>query len=230
MKRNFVCGLLIAGLSFHSMAQTSKFPKVSTAVQITTNGKEHLFASYYGINSWSRNERYATVLETDVKFRIPTATDTAMLGLVDMLSHKFIPIAKTTAWNLQQGCMAHWLATNPDSVVIYNDKRNGKYVSVILNVLSRKELKVIPYPIAAVSHDGKEALSINFSRLRITREDYGYAGEGQDAKGTIPYPEDDGIFLVNLQTGKAKMIVSLKQLRQLVPEITSNTGIEYIGH
>ena len=230
IKTYCVYSLLIAAFAFRSAAQSARFPQISAPIQLTDNAHEHLFASYYGINSWSRNERYATVLETDVKFRIPTAQDTATLGLIDMRTHQFMPLAKTTAWNLQQGCMAHWLATNPDSVIIYNDKRNGKYVSVILNVLSRKELKVIPYPIAAVSHDGKEALSINFSRLRITREDYGYAGEGQDPKSTIPYPEDDGISLINLQTGKAKMIVSLKQLRQMVPEITSNTGIEYIGH
>jgi hypothetical protein len=218
IKRTLVCGLLF-GLYFHCSAQSSYFPHIIGPIQITDNGHEHLFASYYGINSWSAYERYATVLETDVKFHTPKALDTATIGLIDMVSHKFIPVAKTTAWNLQQGCMAHWLATNPDSVIIYNDRRNGKFVSVILNVLSHKELKVIPYPVAAISHDGKEALSINFSRLKITREDYGYAGEGQDAKGKTAYPDDDGIFLVNLYTGSSKMIVSIKQLRQLVPRL-----------
>ncbi|MBA7570907.1 hypothetical protein ES708_12663 [subsurface metagenome] len=40
------------------------FPEVNEPVQVTKNGKEHLFASYYGINSWSKSERYVTVLET----------------------------------------------------------------------------------------------------------------------------------------------------------------------
>jgi hypothetical protein len=211
------------------VAQSAMFPTLSVPVQITS-GKEHLFASYYGINSWSKNERYATVLETDVRDRIPTVLDTATLGLVDMRTNKFIPLVKTAAWNLQQGCMAHWLATNPDSVIIYNDMRKGKYVSVILNVLSRKELKVIPYPVAAVSPDGKDALVINFSRLRITRTDYGYPGGGQDAQPDVQFPEDDGIFLLNLETGTIKLIVSLAQLKSQVPKITASNGIEYIGH
>ncbi|MES2808204.1 MAG: hypothetical protein V4619_06245 [Bacteroidota bacterium] len=216
--------------SVNAMAQAPAFPSISQPVQITDNGKEHLFASYYGINSWSKNGRYATVLETDVKFRIPLETDTATLGLVDMRTNKFIKLTKTTAWNFQQGCMAHWLATNPDSVIIYNDMRKGKYVSVMLNVLSRKEIKVLPYPIAAVSPDGKEAVVINFSRLRITRTDYGYAGGGQDAQPKVQYPDNDGIFLLNLKTGAIKSVISLAQLKSHVPAIKVETGIEYMAH
>jgi hypothetical protein len=222
--------VLSAFFSFSAMAQSSMFPKVSVPMQITNNDKEHLFASYYGINSWSKNERYATVLETDVRDRIPTERDTATLGLVDMRTNQFIKLTKTTAWNLQQGCMAHWLATNPDSVIIYNDMRHGRYVSVILNVLSHRELKVLPYPIAAVSPDGKEAVYINFSRLRITRTDYGYAGGGQDAQPNLQFPDNDGIFLMNLKTGATKLLVSLAQLQSQVPAIKSSAGIEYIGH
>jgi hypothetical protein len=226
-----ICVLLLVA-SFTKAQQLSaiKFPKVTGPVQITDNNKEHLFASYYGINSWSKNQRYITVLETDVRFKIPDENEPATLGIVDLVTNVFIPLAKTPAWNLQQGCMAHWLATNPDSLIIYNDLRQGKYVSVILNVFTKKELKVIPWPVAAVSPNGKEALSINFSRLRITRIDYGYDGNGQDAKAGIAFPEDDGIFLINLQNGKAKLIVSYAQLKSLVPDITAKEGIEYIGH
>lgn len=226
-----LCGVLL--FAAHTNAQqphTVHFPKVTGPIQITGNNKEHLFASYYGINSWSKNQRYVTVLETDVRFNIPDKNQQATLGLLDLSTSTFIPLAQTSAWNLQQGCMAHWLATNPDSVIIYNDMRQGKYVSVILNVFTKKELKIIPYPVAAVSPDGTQALSINFSRLRITRSDYGYDGQGQDAKQGIAFPEDDGIFLVNLQTGKEKLIVSCAELKNRVPAITAVSGIEYIGH
>jgi hypothetical protein len=225
--------LFIIALSAGVNAQTAstvRFPALSKPIQISENGKEHFFASYYGINSFSKNQRYVTVLETDVRAKIPEATDTATLGLIDLQTNRFIPIAKTTAWNFQQGCMAHWLATHPDSVIIYNDYRNGKFVSVILNVLRREEIKEIPYPVAAVSPNGKEAISINFSRLRITRTDYGYDGPGQDAQPGVQFPANDGLFLVDLQTGKAKLIISYEQLKTSVPEIKDPKGIEYIGH
>jgi hypothetical protein len=224
--------ILSTALMFPAIAQKGNaiiFPQVSTPVQITQNNKEHFFASYYGINSWSSNQKYVTILETDVKFKIPDEKDVATLGLVELSTNKFIPLTQTRAWNLQQGCMAHWLAINPDSLVIYNDFRNDMYVSVILNVLTNKEIKIIPYPVAAVSPDGKEAISINFARMRITRADYGYAGNGQDAKAGISFPNDDGIFLIDLQTGKAKLIVSYSSVKGMVPNVP-NEGLEYINH
>ncbi len=205
-----------------------RFPEISKPVPITTGPEEHLFASYYGINSWSANQKYATVLETNVKFRIPTENDTATLGLVDMETHEFIPIATTRAWNFQQGCMAHWLATSPDSLIIYNDYIDGKFVSVILNVFTRAE-RIIPYPVSAVSPNGKEAICINFARLRITRPDYGYGGDGQDSKKETPFPADDGLFLVNLETGNAKLLVSIAQIKHQVPPTVGDL-IEYFNH
>ncbi len=83
------------------------FPKVSAPIQITDNNKEHLFASYYGINSFDNSERYVTVLQTDIKEKLPDENEPATLGLVDLDTKEFIPLTTTSAWNFQQGCMAH---------------------------------------------------------------------------------------------------------------------------
>jgi hypothetical protein len=208
---------------------TVVFPKVSEPVQITNNEKEHFLASYYGINSWSEDQKYVTVLQTDIKYKLPDKNEPATLGVVDLRTKEFIPLTQTHAWNFQEGCMAHWLGSSPDSLIIFNDLRGGKFVSVIINVYTKKEIKTIPYPVSAVSPDGEEATSINFSRLRITRTDYGYDGDGQDSKADIQFPENDGLFLVNLVTGEEKLIVSLAQIREMVPTITKE-GIEYFAH
>ncbi|MFC2124041.1 hypothetical protein ACFLU5_04445 [Bacteroidota bacterium] len=205
------------------------FPELSEPVQLVNNGKEHFYASYYGINSFSANQKYVTVLETDIKFRLPTESDPATLGLVDLVSMEFITLATTRAWNFQQGCMAHWLGTSPDSLIIYNDLRDGKFVSIIMNVHTKKEVKVFPYPVSAVAPNGKSAVSINFSRLRITRTDYGYGGEGQDAKPDVQFPEDDGIFILDLETGDIELIASIADVKELVPEVPEE-GIEYFNH
>ena len=205
------------------------FPNLFGPIQLTDKPYEHFFASYYGINSFSANEQYATVLRTTVKDHLPNENEPATLGIVDIRKKSFIPITKTHAWNFQQGCMAHWLSTNPDSLIIYNDLRKGKFVSVILNVHTKKEKKVIPYPISAVSPNGKEAISINFSRLRATRDSYGYGGDGQESKIKKVYPKDDGLFLINLENGIAKLIVSLFDIKKYVPEIKENS-IAYFNH
>jgi hypothetical protein len=221
--------IIIWSCSNNHSGLTVVFPKVSEPFQITKNDKEHLFASYYGINSWSRDQKYVTVLQTDIKYKLPDENEPATLGLVDLKTKEFIPLTQTHAWNFQEGCMAHWLETSPDSLIIFNDFREGKFVSVIMNVYTKKEIKTIPYPVSGVSPNGKEAISINFSRLRITRTDYGYAGEGQDSKADIQFPDNDGLFLVTLETGEAKLIVSLAQIKEMVPEIPKE-GIEYFAH
>ncbi|HZH71149.1 MAG TPA: hypothetical protein VFD91_01550, partial [Mariniphaga sp.] len=221
--------IVIEGCADKETGVIVNFPKPSDPVQITENGKEHLLASYYGINSWSANQRYVTILQTDVKHRLPEENDPAVLGLFDLDNNEFLPLTETRAWNFQQGCMAHWLATSPDSLIIYNDYRDGNFLSVIMNVHTKEEIKTFPYPISAVSPNGKEAVSINFARLRNTRTDYGYGGNGQDAKIDVQFPEDDGIVLLNLETGEARLIVSIAQVKELVPEIPED-GIEYFNH
>lgn len=205
------------------------FPKVTGPVQITEGPKEHFFASYYGINSFSRSQKYATVLQTEVRFELPTEDDTAVLGLIDLDSKEFIPVSKTRAWNFQEGCMAHWLGSSPDSLIIFNDYREGKYVSVILNVHTKKEIRVIDRPVSAVSPNGKEAVGMNFSRLRATRTDYGYGGDGQDAQVNIRFPDNDGIFHIDLETGESKLLVSIKDIESQVPGLKEG-AIEYFAH
>jgi hypothetical protein len=203
------------------------FPEVSEVRALTSGPKEHLFASYYGITSWDRTGRYATVLETDVRHRLPTEDDPATLMLVDMETMELRPLARTRAWNFQQGCMAHWLGGGPR--IIYNDLRKGRFVSVILDTVSGEEARTLPHPVSAVSPDGKEAISLNFARLRHTRTDYGYGGPGQDARMEEPFPDDDGLFRVDLETGRAERIVSIAQVKALVPEVPPG-GVEYFNH
>lgn len=215
--------------SNESSTTAVSFPEVSEPMRLTDTAKEHFFASYYGINSFSASQKYVTVLQTDIDDRLPTVNDPATIGLVDIISNEFIPIAETRAWNFQQGCMAHWLGTSPDSLIIFNDLRNGKYVSVILNVHTKEEIRVINYPVAAVSPDGKSAISINFSRLKLTRKGYAYPGEGQDPKKDVQLPEDDGLFLVDLETGEAELIVSISDVKDIIHPYTDEDWV-YFNH
>jgi len=235
MKKHFITFFVIFILLGNSCKQEKEsnqqdqFPEVSEPVQLTNGPQEHFFASYYGINSWSANQKYATVLQTDVRQRLPAEDDPATLGMVNMQTKEFTPLAQTRAWNFQQGCMAHWLGTSPDSLIIFNDLREGRFVSVIMNVHTREEIKTHPFPVSAVSPDGKKAVSINFARLRITREDYGYGGKGQDPRENERFPGDDGLFIADLQTGEKELLVSLEEIQEQVPEIPDD-GLEYFNH
>ena len=206
---------VLAAASAHAL---TPFPEFSAPRAITHGPHDHMFASYYGVNAWSPDDRYVLVLETDVNGRLPLPGEKATIGVVDTGDgDRFIPVAETTCWNFQEGTMAHWLPSEKCSFV-YNDMRGGKFVSVVVDFRTRAE-RVIPWPVSAVSADGAKAISINYARMRLTRPDYGYAGGGQDAREGVAFPDDDGLFLVDLKTGDAKLIVTIASVKDQVPQV-----------
>src|SRR5690606_22896030 len=104
-----VCCGLLSGCGETAHEQGVVFPTISEPVRLTDGPEDHFYASYFGINSWSKSERYATVLQTTLKDTLPAGKIPATLGMVDMETREFIPLAETRAWNFQEGCMAHWL-------------------------------------------------------------------------------------------------------------------------
>lgn len=134
-----------------------------------------------------------------------------MVGLVELASGKFEPLAETQAWNLQQGCMLHWLPTAPDRLITYNDLQDDRFVSVVLDIHSG-EKRILPYPISALSHDGRQALSLNYARLKSLRPVVGYAGL-PDPFADQNHPTDDGIYLMDTETGQTKVLVSYEDVR-----------------
>ena len=192
------------------------FPALSKPRAITQGPHDHFFANYAAVNAWSDDLRYVGVLETDLNGRLPEANERCTLGLVDTQDgNHFIPVTTTACWNFQEATMFHWLPGEKDTFV-FNDMRDGKFVAVVMNWKTKSE-RIIPHPVSAVSRDGTKAVSVNYARLYITRPDYGYAGDGQDAREKVEWPEDDGLWLIDLKTGDAKLILSVAQGRNQMP-------------
>jgi len=73
-------------------------------------------------------------------------------------------------------------------------------------------------------------VSINYARLRLTRPDYGYGGDGQDARRKVTWPTDDGLWLVNLENGQAKLIVPIASVRDRMPQVKDPKALAYFCH
>lgn len=218
-----VCTLLACSVS------PDPFPEVGDAYPVTSGPKDHLLASYFGINSWSPDNRYVSVLEVDFNGRLAEERDTAVIALVDLQDgNRLIPISKTVCWNFQEAAMFHWLPWE-DGACVFNDCRDGKFVSVILNWKTGRE-RIIGRPVSAVDRSGEWAVSLNYARLRVCRPDYGYAGVGQDPLLDEAWPEDDGLWLVNLRTGEEKLILPVADARSLMPPIEQEGGLAYFCH
>src|SRR5688572_5507533 len=186
-------------------------PGVPTVTRVTraTSAPKHHFVGYYGITPWDAAGARLACLESEVGDRLVQAADRASICLVDTSTRTLTRVAETRAWNLQQGAMLHWLPTAPDRELAFNDRVDGRLVSVILDVKTNRR-RVLDRPLAAISPDGKTGISLNYDRLRQIRPVTGYAG-GAATSPLVPRPADDGLFLVDLATGNSKLLVSVDQ-------------------
>ncbi len=164
---------------------------------------KHHFFGYYGINPWDKSGQYHLALETDFHTHRPVVLDVANVGLVDRETHNFITYGNTSAFNLQQGSMMHWIGEE----FTFNDWEDGCLVSRVLNPKT-KVIRTIPGAIAAVSPTTSIAIGLNYQRMAHCRSVVGYASEIEPTE-IKTQPEDDGLYLLDLQDGTSKLVLSI---------------------
>ena len=97
-------------------------------------GPKHHFFGYYDIQTCDSTGKYVLAIESDFDDHFPTADDTATIGMMEWETKIYHPLTTTRAWNPQQGSMLHWLPTEPDRKIIYNDRDADRFVSIVLDV------------------------------------------------------------------------------------------------
>lgn len=186
-------------------AKASNFP-----TRGITRGPRHHWFGYYDKLQFDPTGRYVLGMEVDFEHRSPEPDDEIKIGMVDLQEDdRWIELGKSTAWNWQQGCMLQWLPGSK-SEVLWNERGEDGYVCRLLDVFSR-ESRVIPHPVYAVAPNGKEAVTPDFRRIADVRPGYGYNGFPDPYSAELA-PEESGIFHIDLQTGKSKLIISLADI------------------
>ncbi len=183
-------------------------------VEPLTRGPKNHFFGYYGICPWNKSQTYLLSLETNFQDRMPDVCDSAGIGLVDVKTGRYEKITETKAWNFQQGAFLHWNPLKPDSEIFYNDRKGNEIISICLDINTGKK-RILPRPINGISHNGKYALSLNYGRLGRMRKVVGYANV-VDPYADEPHPDKDGVFIMDLQTGEYKLVVSIKQVYEML--------------
>ena len=137
-----------------------------TVRRVTSSPASHFFG-YYDMPSWDISGRYLLTQRVNLDAEIPSADDAATIGTIDLEdSCRFRAVATTRAWSWQQGAMLHWLPEHGPNTIVFNDQVAGRYAARVMDINSGMS-RVLDRPIAAVSHDQRSALSLNFARLRV---------------------------------------------------------------
>jgi len=190
-----------------------------------TPENKYCFFGYYDKCPWDEDKQYFLFHQVEFQNRPPTTNDKAKICIVELRTKKISIIGKTYAWNFQQGAMLQWL---PGRRILYNDKEGDQFVSKIYDLNSGKE-QIIPQPVSAVRPDGKYGVSLNFSRLAKLRPGYGYEGI-PDKFENEKWPENDGIYLIDLESGKYKLIITLSQILDFRKEKDVEKSFGWFNH
>ena len=180
---------------------------------ISPDDEYNYFFGYYDLEPFDRESKRHLAHRASFNDRLPTKNDICDVGYITLSDKVFHKVGETRAWNFQQGAMLQWFDENS---IIFNDFRNEKYVSIIKNIDTGAERELV-LPIATLSSDRKWAMSINFSRVWDFRPGYGYCNL-KDANYDIFAPENDGIFLLDIEKNEAKLVISYKDIKNAFPE------------
>lgn len=220
-------------------AQTASF---DLKVEQITSGSKHHFFGYIGqcrTIPWNASNRYILGMEMDYIDRLPLPEEAATIFIIDTHNdNKIIRLDKTHAWNPQQGTMFYWNPLAPETQFFFNDRdvKTGKVYTVIYDIEKKKRVREFRYddtPIGngGVAADGSAWLGINYGRLARLRLVTGYPEALDWSKDEIA-PKNDGIFIVDVKTGKKRLLVSYSQLEEKLKEIKpdlDHTGL-FINH
>jgi hypothetical protein len=195
----------------------SQHTSVEAPVRQVTHGPKAHFFGYYEKTPWDDSGRRMLALEAEPVLRMPLPGEEASIQVIDLESGRAEVVARTRAWNWQQGCMLQWLPDAPDRQIVYNDRPDGtpQPITVIQDVRTG-ERRVLPLPMGALSADGRWTASISFGRMAWTRPVCGYAGVEDPLKGQL-CPDSDGVWVMDMRTGHAELVLSLARAAALDP-------------
>lgn len=205
------------------------FGRATDPLAPVTRGPKHHFFGYYDKSPWDATGRLLLAHEADFNDRAPGPDDAVTIGLVRIGDGgRFEPLARSSAWNWQQGAMLQWHPADPARLLLHNDRRDNRHVGVVRSI-DGEELRVYDRPIYAIAPDGRHAFSVNFARLQTHRPGYGYAGVA-DPFADQRTPDADGIFAIDLGSGRSEQIVSIGELARRDPKPGMQGGFHYINH
>lgn len=194
------------------------------SVERITNGpRHHLFGFHDLLISNRTGEKYLS-LEADIINRPPLPGEKFGVGYVE--SNQYVRVGETTALNYPQGARQQWVGDSNYFTV--NNRVGSAWGSDLYDADTNRLIRSYEATAHMITRDGKYALGLDYARLHRLGG-YGYTGIA-DVNSTDPFPTNAGITIMDMQTGNAKLLVSVRQVAECGTSTRSSASHHYLTH
>src|SRR5712692_2104960 len=165
---------------------------------------------FYQVLQFDTTGRYLLGLRVYFQSRDVKPDDRGDIGYIDLKDgFKWTKLGETTAWNWQQGNRLQWRPRSDE--IVWNDRsEDGKKFVCRAYHFRTGMRRSLPRPIYDLSPDGATALTHDFERMNLFRGTE-YVGI-EDVYEKEFAPSKTGIWKMNMDTGKAELIMTLAQM------------------
>lgn len=187
-------------------------------IRIVTPATPGCFHRFFDTSPISPSGRYLAALRMPDETRLNRPGEPADVVLVDLHTGVECVVASTCGWEAQMGANINWGAD--DSQLVFNDVDTGDWSSrlVLLDPFSGRRERV-PGGVYHVSPDGRFAAAASLERMRRTQSGYGVMIPDELVPLNTGAPDDDGLFVTDLATGRRRLVLSLAAAVGAIPEL-----------
>lgn len=199
--------------------------KIQTEFEIFTH--PGYFFGFHDKVPFSADNRFLLAHKLDRKYTLSNNSNISIGYFYDLKYNEFNELAKTNAWNYQQGSMLQWVGRSNNIIFNKYDENTQTHIALIIDVKGNV-IKRLPRAIGAIDPKGEYALSYSFERLRKGMPGYGYAnGYDEDDLNLIP---NKGLELVDLQKGEARLLFKIQDLIDIDYDKTMENSFHFFTH
>ncbi len=173
---------------------------------------------FFDTSPISPSGRYAAVFRLPDEHKHTGAGVPGEIVLIDLQEGAERVVAETCGWEPQMGANLNW--GTDDHALVFNDVETSSWTPqlVRLDPLRGTEERVTG-AVYHVSPDGRYAAAANSVTMRRTQCGYGVRIPDHLVPRNIGAPDDDGLFITDLETGDRRLVLSLAEAVQTIPEL-----------
>jgi hypothetical protein len=180
-------------------------------VWCVTPNRKGCMHRFFDTSPISPSGKYLAVFQISCEDREPEPGEKGQVVIVDLETGEDRVVAESCGWEHQMGANINW--GKDDHQLFFNDvdTKTWQPFAWKYDVITDEKMKM-EGPLYHASEDGKWLISANMTTMRKIQPGYGVRIPQELARWNKGPVDDDGFYLTDTETGKTKLLISIKEI------------------